>query len=132
MKRLLICLFLFYLHELNAQQQFGVSFTPSTGVFTGSTNVNMTPDGYWVWLSTNATTPLSQWTLLTNIPATTIVAGSTNYVAVTNWVLTSPFPPPNFVAIQYTNSMGVSPFSNIAGSQSWSNSATALRIYKYP
>jgi hypothetical protein len=79
------------------------------------------PDGAWqIYATTNASTPLGTWPLLTNLYFTNMTA-VTNATSATNASYQSyaiPIIPTNafqtFYAIGYTNFSGVSPFSNVA------------------
>ncbi len=101
----------------SAQTNWTISWTPSTSVVTGPTNMFLAPDGYVVWFSTNVAQPFTNWTLAASTPG--VQVSGTNWVPVTNLNLnTNAFPPsPWFFTVQYSNSLGVSPFSNLAAVQ---------------
>lgn len=95
----------------------GLAWTPSTDVYTGSTNVNVPQDGYMLSVGTNATQPLATFIFVTNVPAMYVVG--TNYAAVTNTLvsLTNPSLPNStklFFVLTYTNEAGTAPPSNLA------------------
>lgn len=121
MKRLSLFIALLATTVAGAQtnQSYTVRYTPSTAVFTGSTNVTVSPDGYNIFASTNVTLPFNQWTFAGSVPAETIQSNSSNYVATTSASFTVALNPPVFVAMTYSNGLGTSPFSQAAGLQAY-------------
>lgn len=77
------------------------------------------PDGYVVYDSTNSILPLTNWNFVTNFSGIGIISSSSNYVAITNWVVTVNIGPPVFFYIVYSNSFGSTPVSDIANTPSY-------------
>lgn len=114
-------------------QSYAVTWDASGSVFLGSTNVTMAPDGYIVLLSTNPALPLAQWTFGTNVPAAQVSALSSNYLAVTQAVVTVPMQPPIFASVTYTNANGSSaPLFSIGGLQAWPVNPVTRSVLPHP
>lgn len=96
---------------------FMVTWIASPSTYTGPTNVNMQPESYYLYVSTDITQPMTNWLMVSNFPASMILPTSSNVVAVTSQIVYYPFPAPVFATIQYSNVQGAAPFSVPAGCQ---------------
>lgn len=112
-------------------QHYTVTYTPSPSVFTGPTNVTVSPDAYNVYVTTNISLPFSSWTLAVVAPAEVVNSGSSNYLATTSTGFFIQMQPPIFVSMTYSNGTGTSPFSNIGGLQGFSQPG-AIRSISSP
>ena len=100
-------------------QQYRVNYTPSPSVFTGPTNVTVSPDAYNVFATTNVALPFNQWTLVSVAPAEITSSSSSNYIATTSTAFVVAMNPPIFVTMTYSNGLGTSPFAQAAGLQAY-------------
>lgn len=134
MKKLLALALLICATAVGAQTNltFLVTWTASPSVFTGPTNVLPANDLNFVYITTNVAAPFNTWQLLGTTPGSTVVSGNSNYVAVTSSFFTASVPVSSFYfcTMQYSNSAGVSPFSNVGVGQATSFPAVLRSFQK--
>lgn len=111
---------------------FAVTWTASPSVFTGSTNILPANDLNLIYITTNVAAPFNTWQFLGSTPGSIVVSGNSNYVAVTSGVFNATVPVANFyfAAMTYSNSAGVSPFSNVGVGQATSFPAVLRSFQK--